>query len=117
MAKQFYAAVQFYEPFTMGGNVWQWRKYAVDGSSVKVGEFNCFLFKSPGYQYYYVHECKTGVCIGEGKTKKAAVEKASENVDTTPDLKEQMKQFLDENGAVESFIEVAAEEVFKRLNK
>ena len=110
--KIFYAAAQFYEPFIIGGDVWQWYRYPVEARLVKIVDFDCFIFEGHNGDYH-IHEQKTGGLIGKGKTKKRAEADAIANVKSTPDLKKQMAQF----GDVMSFKETTKKEAFRRLQR
>ena len=88
--KKFWAMLLKYNPFVMGGDVWQPVRYETDGSPVKVKKYSCFVFFNELQGEYQVHDKKSGGLIGHGRTKGAALALARENVETTPDLDEQM---------------------------
>jgi hypothetical protein len=111
----FYAICQYYVPFTMGGSVWQWRRYKVGHaeSVTLIQEFQAFVFLDEQSKIWNVHEKTTGGLLGEGDTKEAAVFQANKNIEDTPDLKEQMEKL----GDTSRFEEVEYDDARRRINK
>ena len=112
--QEYWVRCQFYEPFTMGGDVWQGRRYRVEGVQCrKLGRFEVFGFFRVAKNAWQVHEKSTGGWLGKGKTLDAAWKAAKKNVEITPDLTRQIEKL----GPVESLAEVTTEEAFRRLDK
>lgn len=96
----------------MGGNVWQWRRFAVEADDVElVEDFIGFVFYDELTKEWRVHEKTTGGMLGEGPTKEEAIAKANYNINETPDLREQMKTL----GDTTKFPEVPAEDALRRI--
>ena len=109
-----WAICQYYEPFTMGGNVWQWRRFEIDAEDVElVKGFKGFVFYDDLTREYRVHEITTGGLLGEGKLRDEAVATANKNIEETPDLKNQMANL----GDTSNFQVVEAADALRRIAK
>jgi len=105
---------QYYEPFTMGGSVWHWRRFEVDAHPTKlVSKFEGLLFYCPLTKEWRIHESTTGGLLGEGRTSEAAIADANKNIKTTPDLREQMASL----GDTSQFRVVSKDDALKRIAK
>lgn len=109
-----FAICQYYEPFVMGGNVWQWRRFGVESEQVElVDGFTGFVFYDELTKEWRVHELTTGGLIGEGPNRLDAIHKANTNIKETPDLREQMKSL----GDTTQFPVVEAADALARIAK
>ncbi len=107
-----YAICQFYVPFVMGGDVWQFRRFKVEAEDCElIKGFKGFVAKHK--RRYTVYELATGGKLGEGHTRQAAIFDANKNIEETPDLKEQIQKL----GDTSRFEEVSVEEAYSRLDK
>lgn len=107
--KEFFALAKFYEPFTMGGDVWHRVKYKVNGVEHKIDGFT--LFSTKRKNKIIVHEKTTGGYICSKPTLAKALAEASALIQDTPDFALQIKSL----GLVANAKEVSAEEAYKRL--
>lgn len=109
-----WAICQYYEPFTMGGSVWHWKRFEVEADDVDlVKKFKGFVFYCPVTEQYRVHEATTGGLLGEGDMYATAVADANHNIKITPDLREQMTAL----GDTTQFTAVPAVEALARIAK
>lgn len=109
-----HAICQYYEPFTMGGNVWQWRRFEVESEPVDlVDGFKGFAFYCELTKEWRVHELTTGGLLGEGPNQIEAVHTANTNIKETPDLREQMAGL----GDTTQFPVVKAADALRRIAK
>lgn len=108
-----FAVVSFYEPFTMGGNVWQERRFKVKCEFFKCQGFDLFWFYDKVGNVYRAHEVTTGVMVCKAKTDHAVKAKASALIKITPDFEKQIAQ----KGSHERFQIVEAEDALTRLKK
>lgn len=90
--KSYWAMGLVYVPFVMGGDVWQERRFAVQGDPVRILKFSCFYARNTVSKEWGVYHVETGGLLGTGATREAARAKAVENIQTTPDLTEQMEK-------------------------
>ena len=105
---------QYYEPFVLGGSVWQWRRFQVNAYITKLtSKFEGLLFYCPLTKEWRIHESTTGGLLGEGKTGEAAIADANRNIETTPNLREQMTSL----GDTSKFQVVEKNEALKRIAK
>jgi hypothetical protein len=89
---KFWAICRFYEPFTMGGDVWQWCRFQVEGKPLRMlRDIQAFIFFDDVSKRWKVHEAGTGGFLGEGATDMDATYHANKNIELTPDLEEQIK--------------------------
>lgn len=111
-----WARVLYYTPFTMGGEVWQHHKYKVPGYAITLpGEIDGFIAKMPDGSWN-CYDILTGGCLGDGENQMAAIIKAHENINATPNLKQQIKE-MHEKRPLSSLPETTAEEAARRLAK
>lgn len=109
---RFYAVCQFYEPFIMGGDVWQFRKYYVDGTAVQLAnDISGFVFVDHTVGEYHVHEVLTGIRLSSHMSESRAIAIANENIEMTSDLADQIRKFGDGS----RYIEVPMAEALKRI--
>ncbi len=109
----FWALCLFYEPFVMGGDVWQKRRYEVVGEvSDPIDGYETFAWSNQSGDWQ-VHETKTGGLLGKGETLHEAWSDAKKNVRETPDFAEQAKQL----GPVLRHVAVEYAEAMRRLSK
>lgn len=94
----YWATLKIYNPFVMGGSVWSWHRYKVEGEPCKVGPFKGFYWYSKCEKKWVVHEFTTGNRLGEGRSLEKAKANAFYNVSITDDLKDQIKDTLKEWG-------------------
>src|SRR3990172_3512348 len=106
----FCALILVYEPFIMGGDVWQPRRYETEGTPVRVGKYRCFTFFNDVSKKHHVHDQKTGGLLGEGRTVEEAVATAKKNIAETPDLDAQMRSA----GSVEGPKVITKDEALRR---
>lgn len=86
----FLAIASFYEPFTMGGNVWQFHAYPVQAMPLTLVEnIKAFVFEAE--DRFHIHEAESGGWLSSGKSLSEAIAVAVQNISSTPDLKEQIK--------------------------
>lgn len=112
MAKH-WAICQFYEPFTMGGSVWQWRRFEVEAEEVYlINKIKGFVFQQSETQWN-VYELSTGGFLGVGASRADAIKAAKHNIKITPNLKEQIAKL----GDTSHFQVVSSEEALKRITK
>jgi hypothetical protein len=109
-----WAICQFYEPFRLGGPLWDFVRFKVNGSPIILDrDIEAFIYTFPKPKEYRVHHTQTGGLLGSGKTQKAAIEMANYNISMTPDI---FNQFLT-LGPVLNHREVQTHEAFNRLSK
>lgn len=108
---EFWARGVFYNPWVMGGSVWEHKRYRLSGTEVRVWGHQGYVSKVG--REYEVFEGVSGGLIGKGKTKSAAVKDAVHNIRITPTLKRQIEDL----GSVNSLQEVPTEEALRRLKK
>lgn len=115
---QFWVRAKFYEPFRLGGELWDKVRYPLEGTERNVLGYRVFtveyepkdeLFVS----YFKVYEVTTGFFICKAPKEKSALDKARRLIKITPDFDEQIKQA----GPVEDVVEVTAEEALSRLKE
>ena len=112
--QDYWARCSFYEPFVMGGNVWQNKRYRVEGVPCrKLGQYEVFGYFRVSKNLWVVHEKSTGGLLAEGATLDDAWATAKKNVEDTPDFGQQVAQL----GPVERLQEVPTEEAVRRLDK
>ena len=105
-----YALCKYYEPFVIGGPVWQFKRYEIDADDVNlVNGFKGFIFKIG--TSWSVHELNTGGFIGSGESIEEAIYSANCNIKDTVDLDDQIKSL----GDVSKFPIVKTEEALQRL--
>lgn len=91
-----WAICQFYEPFVMGGSVWQFRRFKVQAEDIKlVSGFKGFLYRDQVSKVWRVYEESTGGMLGEGRTREEAIYQANYNIKRTPDLRKQVETLGD----------------------
>lgn len=112
--EEFFARCQFYEPFTMGGNVWRHVAYPVVGirHTLRDGT-KVFSFEQTDQSGYSVHELVTGGFIARKTTRAEALKKAARLLSITPDFAEQAKKL----GPAVDLPKVTREEAERRLKK
>ncbi|MEX2431419.1 MAG: hypothetical protein WD645_05815 [Dehalococcoidia bacterium] len=84
-----------YEPFRVGGNLWQIRSYEMKPLAVRdVGSgLDAYLAHNPHGRGYYGHyEVQSGALLGHGLDVEVALNLARENVATTVDLEDQIER-------------------------
>ena len=109
-----YAICQFYEPFVMGGDVWQWRRYKVNAEPISLDrKFKAFVYHNHITAKWCVHEAGTGGLIGTGRSRKDAIDDANNNIKITPDLEKQVLAL----GDTSHFEETTYEEASRRIAK
>lgn len=109
--REFWARAIFYEPFVMGGDVYQHVRYKHEGEEVKIYGNKGNVAKVN--DHWEVFEAVSGGLCGKGKTKEAAIADAIHNVRITPSFKDQIKEL----GKIENCREVTADEALQRLSK
>lgn len=108
----YYAICQFYEPFTMGGSVWHFVRFKVDGEKVKLTKkFKGFVYQCDLTQEYRVHELKSGGLLGHGTTVETAIKQANKNIKITPDLADQIAKLGDSS----NFRTVPTKDALRRI--
>ena len=110
-----YGMCLYYVPFVMGGDVWQPRRYKVENvkETRTINGIDVFLQKCPIDGMWRVTETTTGGLLGQGNSEKKAFEVATDNIESTPDLKDQMAKF----GPVENHPEVDYTEAHERFSR
>jgi len=112
---EFWAICQYYEPFVMGGNAWQFRRFKVPNAEpvdFTTGHKG-FVYEDKRRDKWIVHELATGGWMGDGETKEEAILVANKNFDETPDINEQIADL----GGVMNHKEVSFEDAQRRLNR
>ena len=91
---KYWAICKFYEPFRLGTEAgWTWKRYEVEAEEVKlIKGIKGFIFLCPKTQLWKVHEIKSGGWLGEGKERNRAIAFAIRSIESTPDLKKQIKE-------------------------
>lgn len=91
-----WAICKVYEPFTIGGSVWQSRRFRVAAEDVDLKKrFKGFAFYDKASRWWFVYELQSGGCLGDGKHRQDAIDKANYNICRTPDLRKQIKRLGD----------------------
>lgn len=93
-SKKFWALLQIYQPFVMGGGVNQEYRYEIEGEELKIGKLKFFVANRHGR--YWVHEVKTGGAVCSEKTRSLALGLVKQLVKEYPeDFKQQIKTIGD----------------------
>ncbi len=109
----FWALCLFYEPFVMGGDVWQKRRYQVVAeASDPIEGYETFAWSNQEGEWR-VHEKSTGGLLGEGETLHEAWAEAKKNIKETPDFAKQVKQL----GPVLNHTAVEYSEAMRRIKR
>jgi hypothetical protein len=112
--EKYWVRVKFYEPFTMGGSVWRDVRYEVEGDPITLPrKIKGHVSRNAAAKKWVVHELTTGGFLGDGKTKKDAIECAKNNISITPDLEQQIAKMSDLMGLPET----TTQEALRRLAK
>lgn len=96
--QKFWALIQVYRFFVMGGETWQRHRYQVEGTAHKVNDVDVFVWQR-ARSHYVVHERSTGGAMCSGKTAAAALATAKALLDETPDFMQQVRRLGDVNTA------------------
>lgn len=108
---EFWARAIFYNPWVMGGSVWQHKRYKLTGEQVRIWGHQGYVSRvGNGYE---VFESVTGGLCGKGKTRASAVKDAIHNIRITPTFKDQMGEL----GKVENLPEIPTDEALRQLNR
>jgi len=108
---EFWARCRFYEPFTMGGDVWRWVKYKLEGTQRIAAGYKVYTVDHGGL--WTVYEARTGGAMCSAKTEKAVLQKVRRLLKITPDFDEQVAA----HRPLEGMCEVPTEEAIDRLKK
>lgn len=109
----YWARVELYVPFTMGGNVWRSKRFEVQGIRAKLDKYHVFLSENPSTKKWELREAATGGFICAKETMKAALKTGKKLIRSTPDFDAQLK----EAGDIMRFPIMPTDEAYKMLAK
>jgi len=107
---EFWARCRFYEPFTLGGDLWQWVKYKLEGYEHVAAGYKVYVVEFDGEAH--VHEASTGGYMCKDKTRKKALQKARRLIKITPNFSTQIAA----HQQLGNLREVETEEAIRRLS-
>lgn len=90
--RTFWARVETYEPFRMGGELRQSHRYKLKGVARVAAGHDVFVTKRRKKKKHLVYHIETGGFICVGTSEVMALQKARRLIKSTPDFKKQLKE-------------------------
>ena len=114
-SKTYWARVDIYNPFVMGGHVWQWYKYKITADVIEhtIAGYDAFAFFDDHSGKWTVYETSTGGWLASHVELERALFRAKYDIDRTPDFQKQMHEMR----SLDSLPEYDTEEALRRLAK
>jgi pyruvate/2-oxoacid:ferredoxin oxidoreductase beta subunit len=109
----FYAGIIVYQPFILGGDVNETKRFRVDAESVKLlKKYDCFVFERKGR--WYLYEVTTGMQVCSDKTRDTVIDQA---MGLIREHKKQFEQQLKKTPSIDTLSIMSSVEAWKKFDK